>query len=301
MDSPGKYLKRERELRKVSIEEVSRSTRIKESFLKALEEDRYDLCPPSFYVKGFLTNYARYLGLDPEGIILRYQEWVKPPLPPVEETTQEKPKQTFRFRFHPILQPGTPARMTFRVLLVSALFVSLLISFYSYVRFQPLKAPDSLPSAPKESASSEVIQKKEDHPVIDQIKQMELIGPKAVQADVLYEVTDARLGTGIQTEDGRLRLVGKGSEFRCENQKIYFFTRLVTPKEGRIFHVWRWEGEEQHRLEMAVKPPSWSVYSYISLLPARSGKWRVEVWAGDRMLTDVGFEAHPPKATSSSS
>ena len=123
MDSPGKCLKKERELRKVSIEEVSRSTRIKESFLKALEEDRYDLCPPPFYVKGFLTNYARYLGLDPEGIILCYQEWIKPPLPPPEETIREKPKRTFRFRFHPILQPGMQARMTFRVLLASALLV----------------------------------------------------------------------------------------------------------------------------------------------------------------------------------
>jgi hypothetical protein len=153
----------------------------------------------------------------------------------------------------------------------------------------------------KDSAAPEVLEKKEDHPVIDQIKQMELIGPKAVQADVLYEVTDARFGTGIETEDGRLKLVGRGAEFRCENQKVYFFTRIGTPKEGKIFHVWRWEGEEQYRLEMAVKPPSWSVYSYISLLPARSGKWRVEVWADDRMLTDASFQAYPPKGTSSPS
>ncbi len=301
MDSPGKCLKRERELRNLSIEEVSKSTRIKESFLKALEEDRYDLCPPSFYVRGFLTSYARYLGLDPEGILLRYQEWIKPPLPAVEDTVREKPRRTFRFRFYPILQPGMQVRMVFPVLLASVLLVLGLISFYPSVTPQPAKVPNTLPPAPKESASPEAIQKKEEHPVIDQIKQIELIGPKAVQADVLYEVADARLGTGIETEDGRLKLVGRGAEFRCENQRVYFFTRIGTPKEGKVFHVWRWEGEEQYRLEMAVKPPSWSVYSYISLVPSRSGKWKVEVWADGRMLTDVSFQAHPPKGTSSPS
>jgi len=302
MESPGKYLQRERELRKVSIAEVSKSTRIKESFLKALEEDRYDLCPPSFYIKGFLTNYSRYLGLDAEGIINRYQEWIKPPPPPEEPTREErKHRSPLRFRFQPILRPGLQARMTLRVLLVSALLLCLLISFYSYIGFESPKVSDPLPSAPKESATPQVIQEKEDHPVIDQIKQMELIGPKPVQADVLYEVADARLGTGIEVEDGRPRLVGKGSEFRCEHQKVYFFTRIVTPKEGKILHVWRWEGEEQHRLEMAVKPPSWSVYSYISLPSTRSGKWRVEVWADDRMLTEVDFQAYPPKEASSPS
>ncbi len=301
MDSPGKCLKRERELRNLSIEEVSKSTRIKESFLKALEEDRYDLCPPPFYVKGFLMNYARYLGLDPESILLRYRESIKPPSPAAEDTIREKPKRTFRFRFHPILQPGMQVRTAFPVLLASVLLVFGLISFYPYVRSQVAKVPETPPPAPKESASPEVIQKREEHPVIDQIKQIELIGPKAVQADVLYEVTDARLGTGIETEDGRLKLVGRGADFRCENQKIYFLTRIGTPKEGKVFHIWRWEGEEQYRLEMAVKPPSWSVYSYISLVPGRSGKWKVEVWADGRMLRDMTFQAYPPGGTSSPS
>ncbi len=191
--------------------------------------------------------------------------------------------------------------MALRVLLASGLLVSLLISIYAYVSFQPVKIPGPTLPASKDPAVTEIIQNKEDRPVIDQIKPMELIGPKAVQADVLYEVTDARLGTGVETEDGRLKLVGKGAEFRCENQKVYFFTRIGTPKEGKIFHVWRWEEEEQYRLEMAVKPPLWSVYSYISLAPGRAGKWRVEVWADGRMLKDVSFQAYPPRGTSSSS
>jgi cytoskeletal protein RodZ len=299
MDSPGNCLKKERELQNLSLGEISKSTRIKEHFLRAIEEDHYNLCPSPFYVKGFLTNYARCLGLDPQGIILQYQDLIKPPPPPSEETLQENREKTFRFR--PKIQTRIQSRTTFRLLLVSALLLSLLIPLYFYVAFQPAEAPNSPSPSSQEPVPPQVVQEKETRPVIEQIKQMELIGPKEVQAEALYEVTEAHLGTGIETENGRLQVVGRGSEFKCENQKIYFFTRITTPREGKIFHVWRCEGEEQHRIEMPVKSPSWSVYSYISLSPARSGNWKVEVWEGDKMLKDVSFGARSPKMTSSPS
>jgi cytoskeletal protein RodZ len=77
MESLGKYLKAERELRNLSLEEVSKFTRIKEQYLNAIEEDRYDLLPSAIYVKGYLTAYARYLGLDPNDTVLRYQRYLK--------------------------------------------------------------------------------------------------------------------------------------------------------------------------------------------------------------------------------
>jgi len=94
-------------------------------------------------------------------------------------------------------------------------------------------------------------------------------------------------------------VVGIGSEFKCENQRVYFFTRILSPKEGKIFHVWRRDGDEFHRIEMSVKPPAWSVYSYISLSPARSGNWNAEVWEGDKLLRDLSFKAHSPPGSSS--
>ena len=60
MEPLGKYLKAERESRKLSLKEVSESTKIREPLLKAIEEDRYEFLPPT-YVKGFLNAYARYL------------------------------------------------------------------------------------------------------------------------------------------------------------------------------------------------------------------------------------------------
>ena len=75
MESLGKHLKVERESRNLSLKEVSESTRIKERLLKAIEEDQYELLSSHVYVKGFLDAYARYLELNPNDIVLRYQEY----------------------------------------------------------------------------------------------------------------------------------------------------------------------------------------------------------------------------------
>jgi cytoskeletal protein RodZ len=72
-ESLGKYLKRERENRKISLKEVSKQIKVREPFLRAVEEDRHDLLPSVTYVKGFLSAYAKYLGLDSNEVILRYE------------------------------------------------------------------------------------------------------------------------------------------------------------------------------------------------------------------------------------
>jgi transcriptional regulator with XRE-family HTH domain len=83
-ESVGKYLKKEREARNLSLSDVAKKTRITEQILDAIEEDRHDLLPPATYVRGFLTAYARSLGIDPNDVVLRYQGHYeeKPGLPP---------------------------------------------------------------------------------------------------------------------------------------------------------------------------------------------------------------------------
>jgi cytoskeleton protein RodZ len=86
----GKYLRRERELRKISLRELSKNTRVREHLLKAIEEDRQDLLPSPTFVKGFLTAYAKYVGLDANEIILRYQRGLTGTPENVPEATAEK-------------------------------------------------------------------------------------------------------------------------------------------------------------------------------------------------------------------
>ena len=71
-ESLGQYLKRQRELRKIALEEISRESKIHLNFLIALEMDRYEQLPGKAFVRGFLKAYAEYVGLDFNDILLRY-------------------------------------------------------------------------------------------------------------------------------------------------------------------------------------------------------------------------------------
>jgi cytoskeleton protein RodZ len=71
-DSLGSYLRRERELRERSLQDISAATKIQLRFLEALERDEYDQLPPAPFVVGFLRAYAQCLSLEPEEIIATY-------------------------------------------------------------------------------------------------------------------------------------------------------------------------------------------------------------------------------------
>jgi cytoskeletal protein RodZ len=68
----GEQLKRERELRGVSLEEVSAATRIAPRFLEALENEQWDKLPGGVFNRGFIRAVARYLGLDEENLVSEY-------------------------------------------------------------------------------------------------------------------------------------------------------------------------------------------------------------------------------------
>ncbi len=72
MASFGENLRRERELRGVSLREIADATKISVRFLKALEEDRVDLLPGGLFPKAFVRQYARYLGLDAERYVAEF-------------------------------------------------------------------------------------------------------------------------------------------------------------------------------------------------------------------------------------
>lgn len=76
MDSFGEYLKRERELRGVTLEEISQATNIGKTYLKALENDDYDVLPAEVFIKGFLRSYAENTGMDTNEVLLAYDEFI---------------------------------------------------------------------------------------------------------------------------------------------------------------------------------------------------------------------------------
>ncbi len=72
MATLGQDLRRERELRNVSIQEIAEATKISARLLEAVEKDRWEALPGPFFVKGVLRAYARAIDLDPEAIVDRF-------------------------------------------------------------------------------------------------------------------------------------------------------------------------------------------------------------------------------------
>ncbi len=68
----GESLKREREMRGVTLEEIATATRIARRFLKAIEDEQWDQLPGGVFNRGFVRAMAHYLGLDEENTVAEY-------------------------------------------------------------------------------------------------------------------------------------------------------------------------------------------------------------------------------------
>jgi cytoskeletal protein RodZ len=73
VDDLGKRLREHREANGITLEEIERVSNISLTYLRALEEGQYHTLPASTFTIGFLKQYARCVGLDPEEVVLQYR------------------------------------------------------------------------------------------------------------------------------------------------------------------------------------------------------------------------------------
>jgi len=131
----GERLKRERELRDVSLDELTKSTRISTRFLNALENEDWERLPGGVFGHGFVRTIARYLGLDEESLLAEYDlaraEKFPPNLASQEERIPSPP------RWVPAL-----AVLAFILLVVGLFF----IGRYGWHRYSAYQAGQHPPS-----------------------------------------------------------------------------------------------------------------------------------------------------------
>jgi len=72
----GASLREAREKRKLSLEKVQKELRIRERYLTALEEERWEILPGEAYTRAFLRSYAEFLGLNGTLYVDEYNERV---------------------------------------------------------------------------------------------------------------------------------------------------------------------------------------------------------------------------------
>ncbi|HET7738394.1 MAG TPA: helix-turn-helix domain-containing protein [Tepidiformaceae bacterium] len=81
MSQIGDSLRRARDARSLSLSDIARDTHIPEYLLEALERDDFAAIPAPVYVRGFIRNYARRVGLEPDDLLAQ----LPPGLRPAEE------------------------------------------------------------------------------------------------------------------------------------------------------------------------------------------------------------------------
>ena len=172
MASLGQELKRERELRGISLREIADSTRINLRFLQALEEDKLEVIPGTFFVRSILRSYAKSIGIDEHQVLNKYQEMYT-----FEEQLQygESPERP-KTRPRPLSQLF--GRKSIRIAALAAVIIGLgLVLIYIL-----LLAPEKKPSVPAKSAPPvaqvavpDPTPPPEPKPVVEEIKGLRLV------------------------------------------------------------------------------------------------------------------------------
>lgn len=137
MSELGLVLKKAREEKGVSLDDIQRMTKIQRRYLEAIERGHFHLLPGHFYARAFIKSYAEAVGLDSAQILEHFQTDL-PAQPP-----QEQLERLRRRRAASVSEPLQAGRWVTTTLLV--LFVMLIFGVI-YVAF--LNNPESLDATP---------------------------------------------------------------------------------------------------------------------------------------------------------
>jgi cytoskeletal protein RodZ len=92
----GNQLKKARQKKQVTLKDVYAYTKIQPDMLSALEDDNFQKIPNPVYVKSFLKEYARYLGLDAGQILNEYAQLHEKEFFEEDRHAEERPKTSMR-------------------------------------------------------------------------------------------------------------------------------------------------------------------------------------------------------------
>ncbi len=148
MPSFGERLKQEREKRKITLEQISVSTKIGTRMLQALEEDNFSQLPGGIFNKGFVRAYSRFVGLDEDQTVAEYLEASGDgPLIPIEPESLEEEAGEIEETVRRKTSDAAPARqLPWGWFAAVLLVVALALSFWNHRRREHPRP--SLPPTP---------------------------------------------------------------------------------------------------------------------------------------------------------
>lgn len=91
----GEFLRQEREKRGVTIEQVASATKISVRLLHLLESDQYSELPAKPFIRGFVSSYARFIGIDSKEILTQFGDFLE--MRSVERPTRDAGHSGYAF------------------------------------------------------------------------------------------------------------------------------------------------------------------------------------------------------------
>ena len=139
----GVILKKQRERLGFSIANVESQIYIPERYLRAIEEGSLEELPSTVQGKGMVKNYAQFLGLDPEPLLLSYADVLQDRLIDTRDDPAPRIQSTFKATIRRFLASPT-------ILWVGVILLISIVSIWSgwLIFGNPVLGPDSTPTIP---------------------------------------------------------------------------------------------------------------------------------------------------------
>jgi cytoskeletal protein RodZ len=138
MGAFGDRLRREREMRGITLEEITESTKISRRHLEALEGEHFDQLPGGVFNKGFVRAYARFLGIDGDQAVADYAA-----------ASNEQPEAEDKFPLEIHEEPKrhlNPRRSHLPLVFAIAALVGVLVGYGFWVKSRPHTNESAVPS-----------------------------------------------------------------------------------------------------------------------------------------------------------
>ncbi|MDP2688670.1 MAG: helix-turn-helix domain-containing protein [Deltaproteobacteria bacterium] len=152
MESPGEYLKRERELRGIKLVKIFEATRVPMKHLEAIEADDYERMPHPTFVKGYIRSYCKVLGVDETDTVLRYEIYLREKAEAAKAVS--RPSQPRSVKQPPPL-PGGVWKNRRNVLMAGGAAAVIVIAIV--LAFLPGTRPEPEEQAPEEQAVEQAL------------------------------------------------------------------------------------------------------------------------------------------------
>ena len=204
----GEHLKREREMRGVSLEEIASATRIGIRFLEALENESWHTLPGGVFNRGFVRTIARFLGLEEEALLAEYSL----------ATGENRPPQATSPVPHVAPQPAASTSVSWKLLIAVPLALFLTAgSWYIWQRVSARRveleaAITSLPTPPAPPAIPATLLAPPDPvgaaPLSSEASTLPASSWPEVNQDLLLKVEAVRDTEVTVTSDGQIIFAG---------------------------------------------------------------------------------------------